>query len=69
MGVGDHSHALAVMFLGRRLQTHCTAGYVCLWDARLDRYVLNLAPPGFKPCTLRPIVCQYTDYAVLATYL
>ena len=39
MGVGDHSHALAVMSLGGRLQTHCTAGYVSLWGASLDGYV------------------------------
>ena len=33
-----------------------------------DMYKIS-PPPGFEPWTIQPIVCQYTDYAILTTYL
>ena len=49
---------------GKRLGTHCTGGWVGL-RASLDKYGF-LAPMGFKPWIVQPIVSYYTNYAILA---
>jgi hypothetical protein len=63
-GVGDQRHALVALPPGKWTGTHCTGNWV---DPRagLDGCG-NLAPPGFEPRTLQPVVSRYTEYAVSA---
>jgi hypothetical protein len=58
-GVSGQQHAPNALYPRGRPGTHCTGGWVAtgpVWTG-----AENLAPPGFDPGTVQPVVSRYTD--------
>ena len=66
-GVSGQQHAPAALYPRERPGTHFSGGWVGPQD-RSGR-VENLAPPGFDPRTVQPLVSRYTDCATRPTYV
>ena len=60
MGVGGQRQAPAALPPGKRLDIHCTGGWVGP-RAGLDVCGKSRPPPGFDPRTVQPVASRYTD--------
>ena len=56
-GVSGQQHAPAILHPRERPGTHCPEG----WGQGYSGWAENLAPPGFDPRTIQPVVSHHTE--------